>query len=97
MTEAHLVAKKLALIETYLRELRSEGRPELITKDLRELRFTEHTLQRPAGSGQELQESIEQPARWRAHSGRLRGERLAAGLRRRRGGAGPRELCSRRA
>jgi uncharacterized protein YutE (UPF0331/DUF86 family) len=45
MTEAHLVAKKLALIETYLRELRTEGRPDEITKDLRELRFTEHTLQ----------------------------------------------------
>ena len=45
MTEAHLVAKKLALIETYLRELRTEGHPDLITKDLRELRFTEHTLQ----------------------------------------------------
>ena len=45
MTEVHLVAKKLALIETHLRELREAGRPELITSDLRELRFTEHTLQ----------------------------------------------------
>ena len=45
MTESHLVAKKLALIETYLRELRTEGHPEQITTDLRELRFSEHTLQ----------------------------------------------------
>ena len=33
------------MIETHLRELREAGRPELITSDLRELRFTEHTLQ----------------------------------------------------
>lgn len=45
MTEIHLVAKKLALIETYLRELRALGRPDLLTRDLRELRFAEHTLQ----------------------------------------------------
>jgi uncharacterized protein YutE (UPF0331/DUF86 family) len=45
MTEAHLVAKKLAQIETHLRELRSEAHPERIPSDLRELRFIEHTLQ----------------------------------------------------
>jgi len=45
MTEIHLVAKKLALIETYLRQLRTLGRPDLLTQDLRELRFAEHTLQ----------------------------------------------------
>lgn len=45
MTEAHLVSKKLALIETYLRELRTEARVQIIPADLRELRFVEHTLQ----------------------------------------------------
>lgn len=45
MTEIHLVAKKLGLIETYLRELRAERQPSLLPTDLRELRFIEHTLQ----------------------------------------------------
>src|SRR5438105_4529823 len=45
MTEAHLVTKKLALVETYVRELRTQLRVEMILGDLRELRFAEHTLQ----------------------------------------------------
>jgi uncharacterized protein YutE (UPF0331/DUF86 family) len=45
MTERHLVAKKLAFIETCLRELRVESHPERLPGDLRELRFIEHTLQ----------------------------------------------------
>jgi uncharacterized protein YutE (UPF0331/DUF86 family) len=45
MTEPHLVAKKLALMETYLRQLRTEVRQDLVLTDLRELRFAEHTLQ----------------------------------------------------
>jgi uncharacterized protein YutE (UPF0331/DUF86 family) len=45
MTDADLVAKKLALIETYVRELRTLSRPAEIVRDLRELRFAEHTLQ----------------------------------------------------
>jgi len=40
-----LVAKKLAFIESCLRELRSESHPERIAHDVRELRFVEHTLQ----------------------------------------------------
>jgi uncharacterized protein YutE (UPF0331/DUF86 family) len=43
--DAPLVTKKLALIETFLRELRSEGHPDRIARDLRERRFFEHTLQ----------------------------------------------------
>ena len=43
MTE--LVAKKLALIETCVRELQSLARPEAIRADVREERFVEHTLQ----------------------------------------------------
>lgn len=45
MTDQDLVAKKLALIETCVRELRALGRPEEIRRDVREERFVEHTLQ----------------------------------------------------
>ena len=45
MTDPELVAKKLALIETCVRELRSLARPEAIRNDVRERRFVEHTLQ----------------------------------------------------
>lgn len=45
MTDEALVAKRLAFIETCLRELREKGRPELIASDVRERRFVEHTLQ----------------------------------------------------
>lgn len=45
MTDAELVAKKLAFIETCVRELRTLARPERIAEDLREQRFVEHTLQ----------------------------------------------------
>jgi uncharacterized protein YutE (UPF0331/DUF86 family) len=45
MTDAELIAKKLAFIETCVRELRELARPELIEQDLREERFVAHTLQ----------------------------------------------------
>src|SRR5450432_2124316 len=45
MTDEDLVAKKLAFIETCLRELRELGRPDRIALDLKERRFVEHTLQ----------------------------------------------------
>ncbi len=45
MTDADLVAKRLALIETLVRELRTLARPERIDEDVREERFVEHTLQ----------------------------------------------------
>lgn len=45
MTDVELIAKKLAFIETCLRELRSLARPELVATDVRERRFVEHTLQ----------------------------------------------------
>jgi uncharacterized protein YutE (UPF0331/DUF86 family) len=45
MTDAELIAKKLAFIETRVRELRTMARPELIAEDIREERFVEHTLQ----------------------------------------------------
>ncbi len=45
MTDAELIAKKLAFIETCVRELRELTHPELIGSDLREERFVAHTLQ----------------------------------------------------
>jgi uncharacterized protein YutE (UPF0331/DUF86 family) len=45
MTDSELVAKKLAFIETCVRELRTLARPERIADDVREQRFVEHTLQ----------------------------------------------------
>lgn len=45
MTDADLVAKKLAFIETCVRELRELAHPELIESDIREERFVSHTLQ----------------------------------------------------
>ena len=45
MTDPDLVAKKLAFIETCVRELQTLARPDRISEDLREERFVEHTLQ----------------------------------------------------
>ena len=45
LTDAELIAKKLALIETYVQELRTLARPDLLASDVREERFVEHTLQ----------------------------------------------------
>ncbi len=45
MTDPELIAKKLALIETCVRELQTLSRPAEISRDVREERFVEHTLQ----------------------------------------------------
>jgi uncharacterized protein YutE (UPF0331/DUF86 family) len=45
MTDAGLLAKKLAFVETCIRELRMLARPEALAHDVRERRFVEHTLQ----------------------------------------------------
>jgi uncharacterized protein YutE (UPF0331/DUF86 family) len=45
VTDQDLVAKKLAFIETCLRELRQQARPDRLSTDVREMRFVEHTLQ----------------------------------------------------
>lgn len=45
MTDIDLIAKKLAYIETCVRELRSLARPEEIPTDILQRRFVEHTLQ----------------------------------------------------
>jgi uncharacterized protein YutE (UPF0331/DUF86 family) len=45
MTDAPLIEKKLAVIETCVGDLRRLGRPALLATDVREERFAEHTLQ----------------------------------------------------
>ena len=45
MTDPDLIAKKLAHIETCVRELETLARPERIAEDVREERFVEYTLQ----------------------------------------------------
>lgn len=45
MTDEDLVRKKLAFIETCLRDLRETAAPERIESDIKERRFIEHTLQ----------------------------------------------------
>jgi uncharacterized protein YutE (UPF0331/DUF86 family) len=45
VTDRELLEKKLAFIETCVRQLRELSRPERIADDIREERFTAHTLQ----------------------------------------------------
>jgi uncharacterized protein YutE (UPF0331/DUF86 family) len=45
VTDQDLIAKKLAFIETCLRDLRQQAQPDRLSTDVRELRFVEHTLQ----------------------------------------------------
>lgn len=45
MTDPDLIAKKLAVIETCVSDLRRLARPAELSRDLRERRFVEHTLQ----------------------------------------------------
>lgn len=45
MTDPELLAKKLAVVETCVADLRRLARPDQIDRDLREQRFVEHTLQ----------------------------------------------------
>jgi len=45
VTDGALVAKRLALIESCVADLRREASPERLRSDIREQRFVEHTLQ----------------------------------------------------
>ena len=45
MTDAELVAKKLAEVETYVRELRELAEPAALEREIKEQRFVLHTLQ----------------------------------------------------
>ena len=58
MTDPQLLAKKLALIETCVAELRRLARPELLETDVREERFVEHTLQIAIQAAQDVASHI---------------------------------------
>ena len=58
MTDPDLLAKKLALIETCVAELRRLARPELLETDVREERFVEHTLQIAVQAAQDIASHI---------------------------------------
>jgi uncharacterized protein YutE (UPF0331/DUF86 family) len=45
MTDSALVAKKLALIESCVSDLRRLAKPDALATDVREQRFVEHTMQ----------------------------------------------------
>jgi uncharacterized protein YutE (UPF0331/DUF86 family) len=45
VTDPDLVLKKLAVVETCVRELRQLARPDALVEDIKEWRFVEHTLQ----------------------------------------------------
>ena len=58
MTDEDLVRKKLAFIETCVRELRSLASPALVGVDVRETRFVEHTLQIAIQAAQDIASHI---------------------------------------
>lgn len=58
MTDLELVEKKLAFIETCVRELRQLCRPERIPDDIREERFAAHTLQIAIQAAQDIASHI---------------------------------------
>lgn len=45
MTDTELIEKRLAFIETCVRELREQADPTVLDRDVRERRFVEHTLE----------------------------------------------------
>jgi uncharacterized protein YutE (UPF0331/DUF86 family) len=58
MTDVDLIEKKLAFIETCVRQLRDLGQPERIPVDLREERFAAHTLQIAIQAAQDIASHI---------------------------------------
>ena len=58
MTDTDLVEKKLAFIETCVRELRDLCQPERIPVDIREERFAAHTLQIAIQAAQDIASHI---------------------------------------
>ena len=58
MTDIDLIKKKLAFIETCVRELREIANPDLIEQDIREERFVAHTLQIAIQAAQDVSSHI---------------------------------------
>jgi uncharacterized protein YutE (UPF0331/DUF86 family) len=64
VTDADLVTKKLSLIETYVRELRTLADVSRIDVDVREERFIEHTLQIAVQAALDVASHIASDERW---------------------------------
>lgn len=58
MTDVDLIEKKLAFIETCVRQLRDLGQPERIPVDIREERFAAYTLQIAIQAAQDIASHI---------------------------------------
>ncbi len=58
MTDLDLIEKKLAFIETCVRELQQLCQPERIPEDIREQRFAAHTLQIAIQAAQDIASHI---------------------------------------
>ena len=58
MTDAELISKKAGLIDAYVNDLRTLGRPKDIRTDLREQRFVLHTLQLAAQAALDIASHI---------------------------------------
>lgn len=63
MTDKELILKKLAFIETCIRDLERLAQPSLIDSDIRERRFVEHTLQVAIQACQDVASHIVSAAR----------------------------------
>jgi len=64
LTDADLVAKKLSLIETFVKELSTMADPTRIEVDVREERFVEHTLQMAIQAALDVASHIISDERW---------------------------------
>ena len=64
MTDVELIAKKLALIETYVHELRTMADASRIEVDVREERFVEHTLQMAVQAALDVASHVASDERW---------------------------------
>ncbi len=64
MTDAELIEKKLALIETYVHELKTLADVSRLDVDIREERFVEHTLQIAVQAALDVASHIASDERW---------------------------------
>jgi uncharacterized protein YutE (UPF0331/DUF86 family) len=64
VTDAELIAKKLALIETYVHELRTLADVSRLDTDIREQRFVEHTLQIAVQAALDVASHVVSDERW---------------------------------
>ena len=77
MTDPDLLAKRLAIIETAVEQLRTLARPEGSLSDIQEQRFIEHTLQIAIQAALDVTSHSVSIVGWRAATNRELFDRLA--------------------